>query len=217
MSLPTTDVVLGVHILAGGVALLAGVGAIATRKGSHRHNSAGKGYVAAMGVVVVTALPLAVWVSDWFLLAIAVFSGYLVASGYRVVGRRRRGIDGPERRDYVLHGTMVAAGAAMITAGGLGVVGLGPVLVVFGVIGFGLAVQELRTIRPSGGGGSPWVDRHIAYMGGGYIATVTATVTVNLTMLPPLARWLGPTAVGVPLIIYAMDRYRPVFAPRAGN
>ncbi len=31
-----------------------------------------------MAVVVVTAVPLAVWTANWFLLAIAVFSGYLV-------------------------------------------------------------------------------------------------------------------------------------------
>jgi hypothetical protein len=104
----------------------------------------------------------------------------------------------------------------MIGAGGLGSVALGPVLIVFGVIGSGLALRELWTLRQPNGG-PPWIDSHIAYMGGGYIATVTATITVNLTMIPPLARWLGPTAVGVPLIIYATGRYRPVFAPQASN
>lgn len=52
-------------------------------------------------------------------------------------------------------------------------------------------------------------------MGGGYIATVTAAVTVNLTMLPPLVRWLGPTAVGVPFIFYGIRKYQPVFGRRS--
>ncbi len=213
MALTTTGVVLGVHVLAGVVALLAGLGAIVTRKGRSRHNTAGKVYVAAMGGVVVTAVPLAVFIDNWFLLAVAIFSGYLVCSGYRIIRRRHRQIDRVTRRDYLLQGSMLSAGVVMVAAGGLGAVSLGPVLVVFGVIGITLAVRELRTLRQQRG--TPWIDRHITYMGGGYIATVTAATTVNLTMLPPLARWLGPTAVGTPLIVYAVNHYRPVFAPNA--
>jgi len=209
----TTTAVLAVHVVAGAAALLAGLAAIVTRKGRTRHNTAGKSYVAAMGVVVVTAIPLAVWVESWFLLAIAVFSGYLVFSGYQIIRRRRNRVAGPAGMEYLLQGSMVVAGTAMVGAGVLGITELGPVLVVFGVIGIVLAVREVRTLW--GSGGTPWIDRHIAYMGGGYIATVTATITVNLGMLPPLARWLGPTAVGVPLIFYAIGRYRPVFAPNA--
>ena len=36
---------------------------------------------------------------------------------------------------------------------------------------------------------------------GAYIATVSAFSVVNFTVLPPIVRWLWPTAVGVPLII----------------
>jgi len=48
-------------------------------------------------------------------------------------------------------------------------------------------------------------------MGGAYIATVTATITVNLTMVPALVRWLGPTVIGTPLIFYAVSRYQKRF------
>jgi hypothetical protein len=48
-------------------------------------------------------------------------------------------------------------------------------------------------------------------MGAGYIATVTAAGTVNLTMLPEPLRWLGPTAVGTPLIVYAVQTYEQRF------
>ena len=172
-----------------------------------------------MSIVVVSAVPLAVWIGSRFLLAIAVFSGYLVFSGYQIIRRRRRRTDGPTPQDYLLQGSMLSAGAVMIAAGGVQSlsesVELGPVLVVFGVIGVVLAVRELRTLRQERG--TPWIDRHITYMGGGYITMVTAAVTVNLAMLPPLARWLGPTAVGTPLIVYAVNRYRPVFAPNASG
>ena len=209
------DAVLAVHILAGVVALLAGLAAIATTKGGAKHNTAGSGYVLSMAVVVVTAVPLSVWIENWFLLAVAVFSGYLVFSGARIVSRRRSGLTAPAPRDYLLHGTMLGAGAVMLAVGGWGSAvgdpGLAPVLAVFGTIGLALAVRELAGFRTAPAERTPWFERHIAYMGGGYIATVTATVTVNLTMVPPLVRWLGPTAVGVPLIFYGIRRYQPVF------
>lgn len=212
---PVTTGVLAVHVLAGIVALLAGFAAIVTRKGGQRHNQAGRSYVYSMAVVVVTAVPLAAWIENWFLLAVAVFSGYLVFAGARIIARRRARLTAPTGADYLLHGTMLVAGAGMVAGGGwqsaTGEPGLAPVLIVFGLIGLALAGRELAQFRHAPGDRTPWFERHIAYMGGAFIATVTATVTVNLTMIPPLVRWLGPTVVGVALIFYAIDRYRPTF------
>ena len=213
------DVTLTAHVLAGIIALLAGIGAIVTRKGGARHNKAGKVYVLSMVFVVVTAIPLSIWIENWFLLAVAVFSGYLVVAGYRVIVRRSAGLTEPTSTDYAAHGTILAAGGVMVVTGGWGTVsgtpGLAPVLIVFGFIGASLAVRELRQLRAPLSDRTPWFERHIAFMGGGYIATVTAAVTVNLTMLPPLARWLGPTLVGTPLIFYAVRKYSPVFRRRS--
>ncbi|WP_162991512.1 hypothetical protein [Halostella salina] len=207
--------VLGVHVLAGVAALGGGAGAIVTRKGGRRHNAAGKLYVLSMAVVVATAVPLSVWTTDPFLLAIAVFSGYLVFGGYRVVARRRAGQTAPTAVDYAGHGTMALVGTGMVAWGGwrtvAGPAGLAPALVVFGGIGVGFAALSLRTLRAPPAARPPWVTMHIGYMGGGFIATVTAAVTVNLTFLPPLLRWLGPTAVGVPLIVYAVGAYEQRF------
>lgn len=211
------DVVLWLHILAGVGALLAGLGAILTAKGRPRHNASGRVYVGSMAFVVVSAIPLSVRIDSRFLLAIAVFSGYLVASGYRVIMRRRQRYTDPQPVDYALHGLMLVTAAAMIIGGGYGrltgTMPLGEVLVVFGLIGGLLAWRELDTLRSEQTARAGWVARHIAFMGGGYIATVTATVTVNLTMLPPVLRWLGPTLVGVPLIVLAIRRYQPRFEP----
>jgi len=209
------DPILWVHILAGVIALLAGLAAIVTLKGGPRHNRAGKIYGVTMAIVVVTAFPLSIWADNWFLFAIAVFTGYLIAAGYRIILRRRSGVREPTATDYALHSAMIVTGVGMIGVGGYGTItgamDLGSVLAVFGMIGGALAVRELRQIRVSAPDRTPWFERHIAFMGGGYIATVTATVTVNLTMVPPLVRWLGPTLVGVPLIFYAITKYEPRF------
>ncbi len=209
------DPILWVHVLAGVIALFAGFAAIVTMKGGSRHNRAGRVYGITMAIVVVTAFPLSIWADNWFLFAIAVFTGYLIAAGYRIILRRRSGVSDPGTADYALQSTMIVAGVGMIGVGGYGavtgVMDLGSVLTVFGLIGGVLAVRELRQLRVSVPERTPWFERHIAFMGGGYIATVTATVTVNLTMLPPLVRWMGPTLVGVPLILYAIGRYKPRF------
>lgn len=200
---------LAVHIAAGAVALLAGAVAIGTTKGGRQHRRFGRVYVVAMGVVVGTAVPLALREANYFLLAIAVFSGYLVFAGYRVLARKRP--DDGSSLDYAGHGAMILAGVGMVAWGGWGTVSgtvsLGPVLVVFGVIGGTLAMRELRELRAPSSDPMAWLFGHLALMGGGYIATVTAAVTVNLTVLPPLARWLGPTAIGTPLLLYAARRY----------
>jgi hypothetical protein len=48
-------------------------------------------------------------------------------------------------------------------------------------------------------------------MGAAYIATVSAVSAVNLTVLPPVVRWLWPTLVGVPVLIYLQRRYEARF------
>lgn len=205
---------LAVHVLAGVVALASGVVALLTRKGRPRHNRAGKTYVLSMAVVVVTAVPLAAWVENWFLLAVAVFTGYLVFGGYRVVARRRARLEGPTPVDWLGNVAMLAVGTGMVGVGLwgslTGALALGPVLAAFGLIGGLIALREVRGFRLRREQ-SPWFERHIVFMGAAFIATVTAAVTVNLTMLPELVRWLGPTAVGTPLITYAIRSYRPVF------
>ena len=69
--LPTLlDGLLGVHVAAEAVALLAGLVAAVTEKGGCHHVRAGRTYVASMAVVVTTALPLAAVDADYFLFSI---------------------------------------------------------------------------------------------------------------------------------------------------
>jgi hypothetical protein len=220
MQLTTLSLTLLVHIAAGGIALLVGLAAILSEKGGTRHIRAGRTYALSMAVVVVTAMPLALVDGDYFLFTIAVFSGYLVAAGYRALARKRPepGVAAPI--DWALHLTMVLFGVGMLALGGYELRsgnGLGTVLLVFGAIGLALAAQALWRIYRPPTDRMAWLYRHITLMGGGYIATVTAAVTVNLTMLPPLARWLGPTAVGVPAILLAITRRQRRFDGRRSN
>jgi hypothetical protein len=214
------DATLWGHVAAGVVALLAGAGAIGTEKGGTWHVRAGKTYVLAMAVVVVTAFPLSALEADYFLFAIAVFSGYLVFTGYRVLSRKRPVPGEAATVDWAAHLVMVTFGVAMLGLGAVDILagdGLGWALSSFGAIGLVLAVREIRSILAPDDDPRAWFFKHIVFMGAGYIATVTAAVTVNLTMVPPLARWLGPTLVGTPLILLTTTRYRRRFASATGR
>lgn len=206
---------LALHVVAGIVAVLAGLVAILTEKGGPRHVRAGQVYVGAMAFVVVSAVPLSVAAGSVFLLTIAIFTGYMVFAGYRVLGRKRGVPEEVERLDWLAVAGMLVAGAGMIGWGGYnsvrGAPGIYPALVAFGAIGIALAGGQANRFRRSSNRRMEWFYQHIAFTGGAYIATVTAAATVNLAVLPPLARWLGPTAVGVPAILLTTRRYRRQF------
>jgi hypothetical protein len=209
---------LWLHIAAGVVAVLAGLGAMVTTKGGRRHRRAGVVFVAAMGVVVGTVVPLAAIDPTQlrlFLVLVAVFSGYLAFSGYRTLSRKRPDDDATA----VDWGGAALVVLACLALGGWGVSLLaggdtfGTVMVVFGVIGTVFGGLDVRNFRREGGG--EWLVDHLSRMVGAYIATVTAVSVVNLTMVPRVVAWLWPTAAGLPLILYWQGKYAGV-GPLAG-
>ena len=82
---------LPVHILAGGIALVVAPGAMITVKGGLWHRRWGKVYAAAMLVVAATGSAMSLLRPNLFLFMVAVFSFYLVFSGYRVLHRKGPG------------------------------------------------------------------------------------------------------------------------------
>lgn len=199
------DATLLLHILAGTLALGAGASAAALRKGGAGHRRAGRLYGWSMLVVVLTALVLATLRPSVFLLAVAVFSFYLVFTGWRAAVLR----DGrPRPADGAATLLMLAAGAAMIAWGasawlpGIPAPPQAPVLLAFGGIGLTLAVQDLGWLRRGGDRGKARIARHLGRMLGGMIATITATLVVNFPYLPAPVVWLGPTLLLTPVIAW---------------
>jgi uncharacterized membrane protein len=201
------------HIAAGSIALFVAPGAMLTVKGGRWHRRWGRIYVWAMGVVAVTAIALAVIRPNLFLALVAVFSFYLAFIGQRTIARRRL----PAGRRVT---PLDWAGTVVAAAGAVGLLlyaflpreggrpGLWPVALVFGLVALLLAGSELRTFRRPAADPRAWRYRHMGNMLGAYIATVSAFSVVNFTALPPIVRWLWPTAVGVPLILLWIRHYR---------
>jgi uncharacterized membrane protein len=210
--MPTVEeVVLWGHIAAGVVAILAGVGAIATEKGGQIHRRVGRVFVYAMAVVVGTVFPLLALdptTMRVFLALVAVFSGYFAFSGYRVLSRKRPS----DAADSVDWAAAVGTVVACLALGGWGVVWLldgrtfGIVMAVFGGIGLFFGTYDLRAFRGTGESGS-WIVSHLQRMLAAFIATVSAVSAVNLTPTLGFLAWLWPTIVGVPLITYWSWKY----------
>ncbi len=213
------SVVLWVHVAAGVLAVLAGAVALATRKGGDRHRRAGRGFVAAMAVVVGTVPPLLALEPTTLrgvLTLVAVFSGYFAFSGFRAVPRRRPA-GFPTRADRAAAAAVVVAcvglggwGGALLAAGRQ----FGVVLVVFGAIGVALGVADVR--RFGDDREEPWKVSHLGRMVAAFVATVSAVSAVNLTPVLGVAAWLWPTAVGVPAIWYLQARHADV-GPLSGR
>jgi len=204
------------HIAAGTIALFVAPAAMITVKGGLAHRRWGKIYFWAMAIVAVTALILAAWRPNYFLLMVGVFSFYLALSGYRALARKRSTSAGAA--DWAT--ALVALGFCL----GLIVLGivkpapvwqrLGLVGVVFGGVGAIIAGRQLwHFVHPPADRRAWWTD-HMIGMLSSYIATVTAFSVVNFSFLPPVARWLWPTLVGSPLIALWVAYYRGRFRRR---
>ena len=206
-------ILLALHIGAGTVALFVGPGAMFTKKGAAWHRFWGKVYVYAMGVVAVTALPMGAIHPSPFLQAVAVFSFYLAFSGWRLLRRKNTEATLTRARlaDALPAALMLGASGYLLYNGGRVLIGgnaFGTVLLVFGALGGGLALNEIIAIYQPITDPKKRIPGHIGRMCGAYIATLTAFSAVNLTFLPAVFVWLWPTALGAPLIAYMVRRYR---------
>lgn len=199
------NIILGIHITAGFLALVVGPIAMATRKGGNRHRQAGRSYFWAMVVVIVTALFLAIYDLNIFLLAIAVFSFYATASGYRALYLKKlyQG-EGNLFWDRVLAIVTALAGVTMFV---LALVYESVLALFFGVLIVLSVASDINRLRKKVRKGD-WFFDHITAMLAAYIATVTAFLSTNVTFLPTNVVWMTPTIVGSVGISLTIRHYK---------
>jgi hypothetical protein len=199
------------HIACGFTALTSGLIPMVSRKGSLLHRRGGWVFVAGMAGVFVSAIPLS-WLShNWFLFCIAIFSGYLTFSGFRMPARKQ-GQHWPD--------SLVAGLTALVSLGMIGYavwllsqgqMGTSIVLAVFGSISLLFSGRDSyeawRGVPPDQ---HAWLFGHIVRMGGAYIASFTAfaVTTLDQTPWPGIINWLLPTVVGSILISRNVRHWR---------
>lgn len=192
---------IALHILAGSVAVVGMVCALSTRKGGQWHKLGGRAYVCGMAVSLLLATIVSIATANLFLLLIAVFTAYLVYTGWRLVKVKDGVKSATDRRLSMLmilvSVLMFAYGIFMLTQGE----SLGVALMVFGFFGGAPAVSDYKS-PAAWPKGKQRILLHLGRMGGGCIATVTAVFVVNIQTNPAFIAWILPSLVGTPLIIY---------------
>ena len=189
------------HIIAGMTCLFAGIMAIATKKGGKFHAISGNTYFYAMFTVIVTALILAFYRSNIFLLLIASFSFYMTWAGVRSI--RNKSLKA-NLLDWFFLGIAAITAACMILTFNI-------ILIVFGSLLTINIIQEITTFIQARKNQfektNKWLIRHIGMMLGSFIATTTAFLVTNVQNFEPAwLPWLAPTIVGTPLIAYYTRR-----------
>ena len=202
------NIFLVLHIAGGGIALLSGPVAITARKGGRLHRRAGLTFAAAMGAATLIGFPLSLIIGNALLLMISVFTFFLIQCGVLAI-RRRRARRATQPADYAAP-LLTAAFSVGLFAYGLPLAWRNGqpeiTCLFFGVLGLAAVLREIRALR---GPATNWLQVHIANMLGAYIATTTAFLVVNLTLLPQAVVFIGPTLAGVPLIIWMTRRHAP--------
>lgn len=199
---------LALHIMGGGLSLLAGGVVMVLPKGDPRHARLGRVYFWALLLASAVAIPMCYLHPNYFLFVIAVFTAYMLITGLRYL--RHVGPFGPSALDWGLTTTMLVFGLAFLGLGAQRLLegsSFGWVLATFGAISLQFVWQDVRNFR----GKSPirnfGLTTHLQRMVGSYIASVTAFLVVNIEFLPPVLIWLAPTAVLVPLILVWTRRW----------
>ena len=201
------------HIAFGFVAFFAAPGALATRKGGKAHRLWGRIFFWAICGTTALALILGAWRPNYFLFLIALFSFYLAFSGYRILYRK---MGQPATWfDWLVTVVCLVASVLLCVMSIAKPVfvrsGVDPVLSIFGLIGTVGTVRDIRLFLHKYDPKRDrmvWMRKHIGNMLGAYIAALTAFSATTLHFIPPILRWLWPTFLFVPVIVYNIRKYK---------
>lgn len=213
---PFLRIILILHIIGGFIALVTGAVAMSTRKGGRLHRLNGKIYFWGMTAVFISAVTLSIAHHIPFLLMVGFFSYYMVVRGYRILYLKKLNLG--QKAGWLDWGIVLAAGGFIVYLVIWGINnavkgnGFGYVGIVFGFIGCSFLAGDVRKFLRPPTEKMHWWFTHISAMCGGYIATVTAFVVVNVHLTPGWVLWLLPTAIGTPLIALTVRKYKKQFA-----
>jgi hypothetical protein len=200
------QIVLGVHIAAGAVALLVFWIPLVTKKGGRTHRRVGWVYVPAAATVAVTGLlsciPLVSggapfrWRAGIFLAYVSALAGASALFGVRAVRTKGRTEVSRHAIDLVPPLLLVAGGVALAA---FGIWQSRTLFVLFAALGVAIGMAQLRFWLTPPAHDRAWFLAHMNGMGTSCITTITAFVVVNARhfgMRPfDLRLWVGPIAV----------------------
>lgn len=196
-------ILLMAHGICGGISLLLGGYIVLTRKGGRRHKTAGNIYFVSMLAAALAALVLSYLHPNYFLFIVGVFTAFMLLSGRRYIGKQSGST--VKTADWLLSGVMLLFALAFVGFGSYKIYlgeSFGAVFLAFGGIALLFVYQDYKNFTGKSRIVNFWLTTHLQRMMGSYVASLTAFLVVNNTLLPAAVAWLLPTVVMVPLIIF---------------
>lgn len=202
-----------IHVAAGCIALLSGLGAILFRKKVKVHRPFGKIYFWCMTTIFVTSLYLSVYRQNYFLLFIGLFTYHATITAYRSLKLKKlhQG-QKPLFWDWLIEALNISANVGLLVLAVIlytkNEMQWAIICTSFGLVGLRGSYSNLKRLRGKVRGVNYWLLAHIGGMLGSYIGAITAfTVNNNRWMhIPNVIAWLGPTIILVPFIFYELAR-----------
>lgn len=204
-----------IHVLAGIGALIFGALAIILKKNTPKHKPVGRIYFYCMSTIFVTGVFLSVCKGLLFLFFIAIFTYYSTIIAYRAL-RLKNLHNGqkPAKIDWIVEaiagttfvGLIIFAIVYYIQNTDINAL----IPFVFGTMGLLGVIKNTKSLLHGPKETMYWLKKHIGNMLGSYIGAITAFV-VNQgehIPLPPIALWLGPAAILVPVIIVELRKLK---------
>ena len=173
----TIKIAIYIHAFFGGIGLLAGFGSVIFKKGSRNHKQSGKLFSIGMIISSLISLPIC-WLpkhENIFLFLIGIFTIYLVLSGNRVLGFRRK--SKADFTDKLISATLLVSAVLMLA---------------FGILDF----KFYKTMDQS-----KISQVHIGKMTGAFTASITAFLVAGI-QLNGLIYWILPSLLAGIFISY---------------
>jgi len=201
-----------VHVIAGCIALLAGLLAIIYRNRVYKHRPFGKIYFWCMTVIFFTAIYISVYRNNIFLFCVAFFTYYSCLTAYRSLKLKHihKG-QKPKTIDWVIeilfgitHIGFVSFGIYLLTNQNIE---FGIICLVFGILGLRGNQQNIKRLRGYVDYSNYWLLAHLGGMLGSYIGAITAFLVNNnrWIQMPNMIAWFGPAVLIVPMIIFEVN------------
>jgi uncharacterized membrane protein len=202
-------ILLIIHIIGGFTSLVLGSIILFLKKGTKTHKKLGLIYFYSMVSSALIAMPMCYLHPNFFLFIISVFTLYMLISGKRYLYKKR--ISDVNNLDWIIGLIMLLFGVAFLVYGAyilLHQQSFGIVLVVFGLLSILFVYQDFINFKGKSKIKNFWLTTHISRMMGSYIASVTAFIVVNNTVVPDVVAWLLPGAILTPLIVKWIRKFK---------
>ncbi len=197
-----------IHIIGGSVGLITGTINIIRKKADKNHRLIGNIFVYAMITAGFSSLVLSILHTNYFLFIVGIFTLYMIITGKRYIYLKLLGSkQKPQMLDWIITIIMLVFGIVFIVFGIYFVVKsnyFGLVFIVFGYLGLSFVKTDFNNFKGKFKSKNYWLLAHLQRMIGGYIASLTAFLVVNVAYLPKVPAfvfWLLPTLIFLPLIL----------------